>query len=72
MSLRTALDGEPQGCQSCGHLRTDPTSLEHALPGIAVLSSAYASVRGQDGLCVHHQRLINGRRRCDAFAPGGA
>jgi hypothetical protein len=55
------------GCQGCAHFLTDPPALEAALPGLAILSSAHASVRGGDGLCLAHGRLTNGQRRCAAF-----
>ena len=66
MNWLTGNKGE--GCQGCAHFLTDPALIEAALPGLAILSSAHASVRGQDGLCVLHDRLIDGRRRCASFA----
>ncbi len=71
-ALRDALPGQDealQSCVPCAHFCDDPARLEAALPGLAALSSGHASVRGRDGLCLLHQRLINGRRRCEAFAP---
>lgn len=65
-------------CLSCGHFCDDPAAVERALPGLAVLSSAYASVRGRDGLCVLHEVVTNGARGCADFsapdrpAPAGA
>lgn len=58
------------GCVSCTHFHDDPAQVERALPGLVALSSAYASVRAQDGLCVEHGRIVNGRRRCDSFTQG--
>jgi predicted adenine nucleotide alpha hydrolase (AANH) superfamily ATPase len=55
-------------CQDCRHFSSDPAALEAALPGLAILSSAHASVRSGDGLCLFHDRLIDGGRRCASFA----
>jgi len=55
------------GCEPCAHFCDDPADLERELPGLAALSSGHASVRAQDGLCLRHDLLINGRRRCHAF-----
>ncbi len=69
-ALRDALsqDEAQAGCVTCLHFCDDPARLEAELPGLAALSSAHASVRGRDGLCLQHHRMINGRRRCTAFA----
>ena len=45
-------------CAACRHFRDDPADIEAALPGLSVLSSGYASVRGQDGLCLKHDRFV--------------
>ena len=66
-NLRRARSRQRETCFSCIHYCDDPTMLEQALPGLAVLSSGSASVRAQDGLCLRHDLLINGRRRCIAF-----
>jgi hypothetical protein len=74
MSLLAALrEAMPAGqgarlaCAPCIHFCSDPATIEAHLPGLATLSSAFASVRADDGICVHHGRVINGRRRCGAF-----
>lgn len=54
-------------CSGCIHFMTDPDQVECQFGGLAILSSAYASVHGDDGLCLQHNRMINGRCRCDAF-----
>jgi len=67
--LQDALLPRPaEGCAPCQHFCTDPARLELQMPGLASLSSAHASVRAGDGLCLAHQRLINGRRRCEEYA----
>ena len=55
-------------CFSCAHFCDDPARVEAEMPGLAILSSGHASVRAQDGLCLAHQLVINGRRRCGDFA----
>jgi len=64
------LFARTQPCAGCAHFCTDPRAIEAAIGGLAVLSSADAAVRGRDGLCRHHDRLTNGRRRCEAYSAG--
>lgn len=54
-------------CGRCDHFSTDPALLERELPGLAVFSSAAAAIRADDGLCLKHNRIINGQRRCASF-----
>jgi hypothetical protein len=56
-------------CRACAHFRNDAAGLERALPGLASLSSGDASVRGDDGLCLRHDRLVAARSSCGSFAP---
>jgi hypothetical protein len=56
------------GCFSCTSFCDDPARIERELPGLAVLSSAHASVRAQDGLCLRHHLLTHGRGHCEAYA----
>ena len=56
-------------CRPCAHFCDDPARLKRELPGLTALSSTSASVCAQDGLCLHHGLIINGRRRCPAFSP---
>jgi hypothetical protein len=63
---RTREDAET--CFACTHFQADPSELENSMPGLSSLSSGHASVRSQDGLCDLHDRIINGQRRCSAFA----
>jgi hypothetical protein len=59
--------GAQETCFPCKHFCSDPVRIESALPGLSILSSAHASVTADDGLCLRHDLLINGRRRCPAF-----
>jgi hypothetical protein len=65
--LSRRRDAQPN-CMPCTYFCEDPVLIEAHLPGLAILSSGHASVRAQDGLCILHELVINGRRRCDAFS----
>jgi hypothetical protein len=41
--------------------------LEAVVPGLATLSSGHALVRSADGVCLLHDRLINGWWQCTSF-----
>ena len=51
-------------CRSCTHFRNDPAYLEQAIPGIRSMGSAWASVRGDDGLCEHRGCYLSARAWC--------
>jgi hypothetical protein len=55
-------------CLTCKHFNHAPVDLEAALPGLSSLSSAYAAVRGDDGICAVHQRYVTSSSVCPAFA----
>ncbi len=56
---------EPQPvCLCCIHFRNDPAFLEQAIPGLHTLSSAHASVRANDGLCLKHDRYLSAQWGC--------
>jgi hypothetical protein len=62
---RTFVDAV--ACASCRHFLHEPADIEAALPGLSVLSSGYASVRGRDGLCLKHDRFVTAQSCCPAF-----
>jgi hypothetical protein len=62
----SASSREPS-CRRCAHFRNDPAYLEAALAGLASLSSAYGSVRGEDGLCLRHDRYLGAGSCCADF-----
>jgi hypothetical protein len=73
MSLFTAirvLASSSEPCAGCLHFTIAPDLIERELRGLSILSSAHASVCADDGLCRHHDRMINGRQRCGAFCTG--
>ncbi len=55
-------------CRFCRHFRNDPAYLEAATPGLNVLSSGHASVRGDDGLCSRHDCYCAASSVCADFA----
>jgi hypothetical protein len=55
-------------CLTCKHFNHAPADLEAALPGLSSLSSAYAAVRCDDGICAVHQRYVTASSVCPAFA----
>jgi hypothetical protein len=56
-------------CRSCAHFRNDPTYLEGVFAGLASMSSAHASVRGDDGICRRHDRYLGAACWCSDFVP---
>jgi hypothetical protein len=58
-----------RACRFCAHFRDDPDYLESVLPGLSSLSSARASVRAADGLCLYHDRFVSARSDCADFEP---
>ena len=55
-------------CLGCKHFNHAPADVEAALPGLSSLSSAYAVVRSDDGLCAVHHRYIAASSVCADFA----
>jgi len=51
----------------CRHFRNSPDYLESLFKGMATLSSAHASVRKDDGVCLKHDLYLSARDWCDAF-----
>jgi len=58
-------------CLACAHFCDDPVRIEAELPGLAILSSAHASARSSDGLCLRRSVIANARGRCEDFAVRG-
>jgi hypothetical protein len=59
-------------CGQCKHFQNDARQVEAALPGLSSLSSAYAAVRCDDGICAVHERYIAASSVCPAFEEGYA
>jgi hypothetical protein len=56
-------------CRSCRHFRNDAAYLEAAFAGLTSLSSAFGSVRSDDGICLRHDRYLSARSSCSDFSP---
>jgi hypothetical protein len=59
-------------CGTCANFRNDSAYLEKVMPGLTSMSSAHASVRADDGVCILHDRYLSARASCSAFIPIGA
>jgi hypothetical protein len=55
-------------CRACRHFSDSAPAIEAAMPGLASLSSAYAAVRSDDGVCGVHHRLIGAAWSCGDHA----
>jgi hypothetical protein len=55
-------------CTECSHFNGVPLEVEAALPGLSSLSSGYASVRDQDGLCALHDRYVAASSVCALYS----
>ena len=61
------VPGSEKQCRACVHFRNEPAYLEAAFAGLASLSSAYGSVRDEDGLCLLHDRYLGASCSCADF-----
>jgi hypothetical protein len=51
-------------CGNCRYFNARPSDIEAALPGLSSLSSAYAAVRSDDGICAVHDRYLAASSVC--------
>jgi hypothetical protein len=51
-------------CATCAHFENAPEMLERLVPGLQSLSSGFAAVRDQDGLCSLHERFLPASAGC--------
>jgi len=54
-------------CQNCKYFQNEPSLIETVYPGLTVMSSGFASVRDQDGICSHHQLYLSAWDSCEEF-----
>lgn len=54
-------------CARCRYFLGGPDALERAFKGLSALSSGYASVCMDDGLCTRHDRHVTARAWCVSF-----
>jgi hypothetical protein len=64
-----AMNGDRGRCLDCSHFRNAPEFLEAALRGLSALSSAHASVRKDDGVCLLHDLYLSADAQCAEFRP---
>jgi hypothetical protein len=58
----------PPSCAGCAHFERQPLALERMIAGLRTMSSGFASVLGDDGVCRHHDRMVAARAHCDEFS----
>ena len=56
-------------CRACVHFRNAPAYLEAVFQGLNVMSSAWASVVAEDGICLRHDRHLSADAFCADFTP---
>ncbi len=61
------VDGKNRSCVNCKFFINDPDRVEQAIPGLTALSSAYASVRADAGICSRHDRFLAPWCQCKDF-----
>lgn len=54
-------------CRACVHFRNSPAYLESVFQGLNVMSSAWASVVAEDGICLRHDRYLSAEASCPDF-----
>ena len=54
-------------CFGCVHFHNSPEYLEKVYPGIKTMSSGYASVRKDDGICTLHGLYLSASAHCEQF-----
>ena len=54
-------------CIDCKHFRNSPKYLESVFKGMSTLSSGYASIRKDDGICLIHDEYLGAEDWCEKF-----
>jgi hypothetical protein len=73
-SLGAGVHGmEEQNCRHCARFVDDPAAIEQEFPGLNILGSVYASVRGNAGICRELDRFMDPipAADCPTFVPRG-
>jgi hypothetical protein len=55
-------------CLTCRYFRNSPRYLESVYKGLTSLSSAYASVRKDDGICLERDLYLSASASCERYA----
>jgi hypothetical protein len=54
-------------CRNCTHFDNDPATIEAVFNGMSALSSAWGSVRADDGICRRNDRYLSAHAFCAEF-----
>jgi hypothetical protein len=54
-------------CFDCIHFHNSPAYLERIYPGIKTMSSGFASVRKDDGICTLHDLYLSADAHCEQY-----
>ena len=54
-------------CLNCRNFRNSPQYLEKVFKGMNILSSGYASVRKDDGVCLLHDIYLSADGLCEQY-----
>lgn len=54
----------PDTCRTCRHFQNSPAFLEGNVAGLNSMSSAYADVRMDDGICLRHDVHLRATAHC--------
>ena len=69
MKQRRAGRVEPDTCRTCRHFHNSPSFLEGNVAGLTSMSSAYADVRLDDGICLRHDVHLRATANCRDHQP---
>lgn len=56
-----------RSCGECANFDNEPVMLEHAIPGLNILSSAFGSVLDETGLCHRRDAFVTPVYCCREF-----
>jgi len=65
------MNKETGHCISCRNFRNTPQYLESTYKGLSSLSSGFASVRKDDGICVEREIYLSATGSCDRYCAKG-
>ena len=65
-----AQERQTESCLHCTHFRNSAAYLEATFKGLTALSSAHASVRKDDGVCLIHDIYLSADQYCRQFSAG--
>jgi len=68
MSKKEKISYE-SGCLGCDYFDNDPGNLESIFKNLRIMCSAYASVRGDSGICNYDDRFRMPRKLCEHYKP---